>query len=270
MTLGKNKITILGSGTSTGIPLIACECLVCTSLDHRDKRLRTSLFIETKAHSSIVVDTTPDFRTQLLSHQLTKLDAAIITHEHADHLHGLDDLRPFCFGPPAREIPVFTTTKTRTIIENRFPYIFNEGTRSHLGGGVPKLKMIDVNLSGKTQVLEGEFTFFTYRHGISETMGFVHETFAYIVDCMELSDELVTFLKNLKLDLLIIDCLQRKTHSTHLTVDKCFDYIEKINPHQAGLIHMGHDLSHRVLEDLALKRFGKKVFPVYDGQKLYY
>ncbi len=270
MTHGKNKITILGSGTSTGIPLVACDCKVCTSLDHRDKRLRTSLFLETKTNLSIVIDTTPDFRTQLLNNNIKKLDAAIITHEHADHLHGIDDLRPFSFGPPAREIPVYTTSITRQIIEDRFPYIFNSGLRSQLGGGVPKLKMIDVTLNQKIPILDTHFTFFTYPHGHGETMGFVHESFAYIVDCMELSEDLILFLKNLKLDLLIIDCLQRKTHSTHLTVDKCFEYIEKINPKEAGLIHMGHDLSHRVLQDLARNKFGNKVFPVYDSQKLFY
>jgi len=270
MTQIKNKITILGSGTSTGIPLISCECLVCSSLDHRDKRLRTSLYIETKTNKHIVVDTTPDFRTQFLNNQLTKLDAAIITHEHADHLHGLDDLRPFCFGPPAREIPVYTTANTRSIIETRFPYIFSTGIKPNLGGGVPKLKMIDVPLDQNTQVLDTHFTFFTYPHGHGETMGFIHESFAYVVDCMELSDEVIKTLKNLNLDLLIIDCLQRKVHSTHLTVDKCFDYIEKINPKNAGLIHMGHDLSHRKLLDLAQKKFGNKVFPVYDGQNLFY
>ncbi|NOT78530.1 MAG: MBL fold metallo-hydrolase [Bacteriovoracaceae bacterium] len=271
MSHTKNKITVLGSGTSTGIPLIGCQCKVCLSIDHRDKRLRSSLFLETRNHTKIIVDTTPDFRTQLLANNIHNLDAAIITHEHADHLHGIDDLRPFSFGPPPRDIPLFTQEKTRKIIEQRFSYIFQNGGAPNLGGGVPRLKMFDVPLNELTQILEvSDFTFFSYKHGHGETMGFHHEGFAYVVDCMELSEAQIATLKNFNLDLLIIDCLQRHSHSTHLTVERCFDYIEKINPKQAGLIHMGHDLSHRHLESLARERFGNRVFPLYDGQNLFY
>ena len=107
-SLNKTTITVLGTGTSTGIPQVGCSCVVCTSLDHRDQRMRSSIFIETKSGKNILVDTTPDLRTQLLNNKISMLDFAIITHDHADHLHGIDDLMPFCFGPPMREIPVYT------------------------------------------------------------------------------------------------------------------------------------------------------------------
>jgi phosphoribosyl 1,2-cyclic phosphate phosphodiesterase len=261
-SLNKNMIIALGTGTSTGIPMIGCHCVVCLSADHRDQRLRTSLFLKTKNNQNILVDTSTDLRTQLLNNKISAIDSIILTHEHADHLHGIDDIRPLTFGPPTKEIPLFTNSDTAHVLKERFSYIFR--------GGIPRIKLREVPTEVETNISGDEFFFFNYPHGHGLTMGFIHESFAYIVDCMELSEERLQFLRSKKLDLLIIDCLQRKSHSTHLTVEKSFDYIEKISPQRAGLIHMGHDLSHRVLSDLAFKRFGNKVFPLYDQQKIFY
>lgn len=269
-SLNKNMLLALGTGTSVGIPQVGCSCLVCTSLDHRDQRLRTSLFLETKQGNKILVDTTPDLRSQVLNNKISTVDFAIITHEHADHLHGIDDLRPFCFGPPAREIPVYTNEATKEAIIHRFPYIFAHQNRPVLGGGIPRLKLSAVELETPT-IIEGlEFFFFNYPHGHGETMGFVLGDFAYVVDCFSLPLHIVDFLKERKLKLLVIDCLQRKPHTTHLTVEKSFTYIHKIKPEQAGLIHISHDLSHSVLKELAMREFGESVFPLYDGQKIFY
>jgi phosphoribosyl 1,2-cyclic phosphate phosphodiesterase len=266
----KNSLIILGSGTSTGIPLIGCHCHVCTSLDHRDLRLRTSVLIHTKNKQNILVDTSPDLRTQMLNNKISALDAIIITHEHADHLHGLDDVRPFCFMKPNHSIPVYTNSTTKQIIETRFPYIFNQ-SKPLLGGGLPKISLHEVPLMQEVKILGETFIFFNYPHGHGETMGFLHDKMAYVVDCMMLPDDVKNLLKKAKLDLLIIDCLQRKEHTTHLTVERSFDLIDFINPNSAGLIHMGHDLSHRVLDTLAKNRFkNKNVFPVYDQLQLQY
>ncbi len=269
-SLNENMVTALGTGTSTGIPMVGCRCSVCTSLDHRDQRLRTSIFLETKKGQKILVDTGPDLRTQLLANKISALDFAIITHEHADHLHGIDDLRPFCFGPPAREIPVFTNAPTKKHMEDRYPYIFGPKKYPAVGGGIPKLNLIEVEMEKTTTINGEDFFFFSYPHGYGVTMGFIHEDFAYVVDCMEIPDHLVKILHDRKIKLLIIDCLQRKAHTTHLTVEKCFEYIHKIKPERAGLIHMGHDLSHDVLSALAMREFGRSVFPLYDQQKLFY
>ncbi|MBC7711693.1 MAG: MBL fold metallo-hydrolase [Rhizobacter sp.] len=269
-SLYENTITIMGSGTSTGVPLVGCSCPVCTSLDHRDQRLRTSLFIETKNGQRIIVDTGPDLRTQLLANKISAIDFAIITHEHADHLHGIDDLRPFSFGPPVKEIPVFTNAPTKAFIEERYPYIIQAASRPSLGGGVPRLNIQAVEMEKTTTINGEDFFFFSYPHGYGVTMGFIHDTFAYVVDCFELPDHLIKILKEKKLKLLIIDCLQRRPHQTHLTVEKCFHYIKEIKPERAGLIHMSHDLSHRGLADMAQDEFGKNVFPLYDQQKITY
>jgi phosphoribosyl 1,2-cyclic phosphate phosphodiesterase len=265
-----NRITVMGTGTSTGIPMVGCQCKVCTSLDHRDQRLRTSLFIETKNDQKFIVDTGPDLRTQLLINKISVVDFAIITHEHADHLHGIDDLRPLSFGPPIKEIPVITNAPTRAFTEERYPYIFKAPSKPIIGGGIPRLKFITAEMEKTTLINGEEFFFFNYPHGHGVTMGFIHDSFAYIVDCFEIPDHIVKILKEKKLKLLIIDCLQRKDHQTHLTVENCFNYIHEISPDQAGLIHISHDLSHRLLNDLARAEFGSKVFPLYDQQKVFY
>ena len=248
-----------------------CFCLTCTSLDHRDQRMRSSIFIETKTGKKILVDTSPDLRSQLLLNKISAIDFVIITHDHADHLHGIDDLRPFSFGPPPREIQIYTNDVTKKGIEERFPYIFKPSQLPNIGGGIPRLKLNVVEME-KTIVIEGEeFIFFNYPHGYGQTMGFIHDKFAYIVDCSDLSEKLIALLKDKNLDLLIIDCLQIKAHGTHLSVGRCFDYIKQIQPQRAGLIHMSHhDLTHRSLEGMAHKEFGEKVFPLYDQQNLFY
>lgn len=267
-----NSVIALGTGTSTGIPMVGCLCPVCTSLDHRDQRLRTSIFIETKSGKKILVDTTPDLRTQLLTNKISDIDFVIMTHDHADHLHGIDDLRPLTFGPPEKVIPIYCNEETAKIIEKRFNYIFQNNNPQNpiLGGGIPRLSLNPVELDKKIIIEGEEFTFFNYPHGHGSTMGFTHQGFAYIVDCMELPVQLLEKLKKQKLELLIIDCLKRGAHTTHLTVDKSFDYIQKINPERCGLIHMGHDLSHIELAKLADDQFGKKVYPLYDQLKLFY
>jgi phosphoribosyl 1,2-cyclic phosphate phosphodiesterase len=268
-SINLNSVIALGTGTSTGIPMIGCNCQVCSSQDSRDQRLRTSLYITTKNGKRILVDTTPDLRTQFLKNKISDVDFVIMTHDHADHLHGIDDLRPITFGPPRKEIPIYCNPKTYQSIENRFSYIFQSNLPA-IGGGIPRLKLQSLDLN-KEIIIEGEvFTFFNYPHGHGETMGFIHQGFAYIVDCMELPDEVITFLKNKKIQLLILDCLQRGQHTTHLTVEKAFGYIQQISPELTGLIHMGHDLFHQELARLSEQKFGKKVFPMYDQLKLFY
>jgi phosphoribosyl 1,2-cyclic phosphate phosphodiesterase len=210
-------------------------------------------------------------RCQLLTNKISAIDFVIITHDHADHLHGIDDLRPLCFGPPPKEIPIYTNEATKKSIEERFPYIFKPSTLPNIGGGIPRLKLHSVVLEKTVIIEDEEFLFFNYPHGYGQTMGFIHDGFAYIIDCSEIPDALIALLKSKQLDLLIIDCLQIKPHGTHLSVDKCFHYITEINPKNAGLIHMSHaDLTHSSLETLAERKFGKKVFPLFDQQKLFY
>lgn len=270
MQIKQNKTVILalGTGTSTGIPTVGCHCKVCSSENPKDKRLRTSLFISTLSGKKFLVDTTPDLRTQLLAHQIEKLDFAIITHDHADHLHGIDDLRPLSFKT-GKSIPLYLNEKTKASIEKRFSYIFPRPGEPSLGGGIPKISLHKVELNTNLIIENEPFYFFNYPHGYGETMGFIHRSFAYIVDCFELPLPLLEFLKAQNLQCLIIDCLKRGTHGTHLSVEKCFEYIKTIGPQMTGLIHMGHDLSHQELTEMANSSFPKgSVFPLFDGQAL--
>jgi phosphoribosyl 1,2-cyclic phosphate phosphodiesterase len=281
----QNSVVILGSGTSTGVPTPGCHCKVCKSTNPKNKRFRASILIQTKTKKNILIDTTPDLRSQCLDNDIEWINATIITHEHADHLHGIDDLRPFCFGPPIKTIPVFTNETTAQAMIKMFPYIFQADKVFHknrpiIGGGIPRLDLnpisFDNNKNGDELVsvqIEGEsFQFFLVPHGHGESLGLYHDGLVYIPDCHEVPASLLGKIADLRPDVLIIDCLQHKPHQTHLNIQKCFDYIEKIQAKSTGLIHMNHHLDHQELENLAMSTFGKKqnVFPLYDRQRLPY
>jgi phosphoribosyl 1,2-cyclic phosphate phosphodiesterase len=271
-----NEITILGSGTSTGIPMLGCHCKTCKSTNIKNYRLRTSVHIKTESDVHFVIDTGPDFRTQMLTNKLERVDFAFITHDHADHTHGIDDLRPLCFGPPPKEIPIYTYGQCYEELKQKYPYIFQtekvfSKDRPPLGGGIPKLKLIKINDTLK-QTIEGEeFEFLLLNHGYTKTLGIIHKKMAYIIDCNEITDDQIETLKNKELDLLIIDCVSNNDdHKTHLSRNKAFHYIERISPKRAGLIHMNHALEHEELEESAKKRFDFPVFATFDTQHLKY
>ena len=267
----KNKLTILGSGTSTGIPMIGCQCNVCTSNLQENKRLRTSVYIETAKGRSILIDTTTDLRYQLLHNNINKVDFAFITHDHADHTHGIDDLRPLTFPPTGSSIPIYTYRDCAAQLEEKFSYIFkSHERRPNIGGGIPKLSLEPID-SPCSMVIQGEqFDFLMLNHGYTQTLGIVHEKMAYIIDCHELSLEQIEFLKEKKLDLLILDCVTSHEHKTHLWQERSFDYISQIAPKECGLIHMNHALEHEQLKRDSHIAFSFPVYPTYDSQVLYY
>lgn len=243
---GENQVTILGSGTSTGIPMPGCHCSVCESSDSRDKRLRSSILITTKNKKNILVDTSPDLRTQALRSNIDMVDAAIITHEHADHLHGIDDLRPYCFIAK-KEIPLYTHSLCAETMRVRYPYIFDKENlfkgKRILGGGLPSLSL---NIVQKEEIICGlNFKFFLLPHGHVETLGFICEnTFAYFIDCQGLTKEVLDACGKLNLELLILDCVKEEPHETHLNFKRALHYAHLIKAKKTRLIHMGHELSH--------------------------
>lgn len=261
------KIKILGSGTSTGIPIIGCKCAVCTSTDPRDQRLRTSILID--GDKKILIDTTPDLKTQLLTHQVDDLDFVVLTHEHADHLHGIDDLRPLGFHR-GEGIPFYAHERLEETLHTRFPYIFNP-TNDPIGGGIPNIALKTLSLFNSPITLgHKKFTFFELPHGRTVTLGFIYEDqgkkLGYIIDCHKIPPQTLEALRDSKLDILIMDCVTLAPHKTHLSRDLAFEYIEKIAPKRAGLIHMGHHLSHSDLETECRERFDFEVAPLYDNQ----
>ncbi|HEU0176528.1 MAG TPA: MBL fold metallo-hydrolase [Blastocatellia bacterium] len=256
------RITFLGTGTSVGVPMIGCGCEVCRSDDPRDKRLRTGLMVEMMVDDGerrMVIDVSADFRQQALREKIDRLDALLITHCHADHVFGLDDIRPINFrhGP----IPVFASEGTWRGLRRIFSYIFE---REHIGGGLPQLV---------PHVIEGEFETCGLRitpvpviHGKGEVTGFRFGPFgearaqaAFITDCNLISDESLEKLRGL--DLLVIDALRYKPHPTHLHVEQSLAYIAELKPRRALLTHIGHDIKHGA----ANQRLPENVELAYDG-----
>lgn len=267
-----NKITILGSGTSTGVPILGCKCQVCQSNELRNKRLRTSALIELRDGKKILIDASPDLRTQLLNNHIDNVDGVIITHDHADHTHGMDDLRPFGFKN-GKAIPVFTDAHTAGGLTKKFPYIFDRhnyfATKDVLGGGIPLLDLKVVQ-AGPEKIFDHDFRFFSLPHGHENTLGVFHSKMAYLTDCREIPEETLKFLSDAGLELLIIDCLRPLPHGTHLHFDLTLKYIDRIKPKLAVLTHMGHEWDYLDLIDQLRKRGVKNTFPATDGQTFLY
>ena len=231
------KLIFLGTGTSTGVPSIGCECETCTSNDPRDKRLRVSVLIE-HAGQIVLVDTSTDFRQQALRHKLARLDAVLVTHCHADHIFGLDDIRPLNFRHGS--LGLYANEGAWKDIRRIFQYVFEP---SHFGGGLPQIipHTIEENapfcLGKDLHVLPLKVL-----HGRLPVMSYRFNDFAYATDLSEIPTETLDNLQGL--DVLVLDCLRFRQHPTHLTLDGALAYIEQLKPRRAYLTHMAHDVLH--------------------------
>ena len=236
------KITVLGSGTSVGVPTIGCHCAVCTSTDPRDNRLRPSVLVSYEGHN-VLIDTTPDFRTQALRAGIERLGAVIFTHAHADHVMGLDDIRPFNFRQSG-DIPVYAAPDTMESVRRCFPYIFDGKERST---NIPKIepRLID----GKAFDLFGlEFLPIPILHGPWPIYGFRFGKAAYLTDHSEIPESSMDLLRDL--DVIFLDALRYKPHPTHSTVDRSVQTVEALGVRRAFFTHLSHDLGHERAESL--------------------
>ena len=231
------KLTFLGTGTSTGVPSIGCECDTCISDDPRDKRLRVSILIE-HAGQSVLVDTSSDFRQQALRAGLKHLDATLITHCHADHIFGLDDIRPLNFRHGA--LGLYANERAWIDIKRIFKYIFEP---SHFGGGLPQV-IPHIVVPGASFCLGPELriTPIEVIHGRLPVMAYRFNDFAYATDLSEIPEASIEALS--ELDVLALDCLRFTPHPTHLWLDKALEFIERIKPKRAYLTHIAHDVKH--------------------------
>lgn len=273
MTNRVNKLIVLGSGTSTGIPLLGCACPVCTHPDKKNKRLRSSIFLETAKGRRILIDAGPDLRTQLLREKITHIDAVFITHRHGDHCIGLDELRPLSAHRP---LPVYSDPATCQILTKRFDYIFERDRKKTSYTAQLELKPLahlpsEPGTLGEPVEIEGEsFQFFFNPHGTIQTLAFIHHKMAYIIDCHEIHPSLRKELKDKQLDLLIIDCASRSPHKTHLHFEQTLSYHEDISPKRCALTHLNHDFEHNELTKELDQRFSSQVISLFDGQVLKY
>jgi phosphoribosyl 1,2-cyclic phosphate phosphodiesterase len=246
------KLTFLGTGTSVGVPMIGCQCATCLSSDPKDKRLRTGLLIEHE-NQFIQIDISADFRQQALRAGLDRLDALLITHCHADHVFGLDDVRPLNFKHQ-KPIPVYASASTWRQLRRVFYYIFE---REHVGGGLPQLTPHEFSdtfeVAGLTVTPvpvihgKGEVTAFRFTDGRHHA--------AFITDCNEIPDSSLEQLRGL--DVLILDALRLKPHPTHLHLEQSLAYVEALQPRRTLLTHIGHDIqysewNHRLPPNVAL------------------
>ncbi|MGY8823588.1 MAG: MBL fold metallo-hydrolase [Candidatus Latescibacterota bacterium] len=228
------KITFLGTGTSVGVPRIGCFCPVCTSDDPKNKRLRCALHIEHDGYS-ILVDTGPDLRTQALAYGLNRVDAVLFTHGHADHLHGLDDVRCYCFD---RDSPLPCHADARTIerIERVFDYAFEENAPST----TPQIELVEID--GTFELFGLKIEPLSVYHGRLPVLAFRIGSFAYVTDTNRIPQESMTQLQDL--DVLVLDALRHKKHPTHFNVEQALEVVEELKPKRTYFTHMAHDLEH--------------------------
>jgi len=231
------KITFLGTGTSQGIPVINCDCAVCLSDNPHNKRLRTSVIIQSDK-TAILIDTSTDLRQQLLRNPITSLDAVVYTHAHADHVCGIDDLRPFNFYSDTR-IPVYANQNTIDRLINSFDYAFGNG---RIVPGVPNLKANAI--SGPFKVNELDVFPLELWHGNSIVFGYRINNFAYCTDVNKIPDHTYDQLNNL--DVLVLDALREKPHPTHLSLQEAVEVAQRIDAQKTFLIHMGHNIDHEI------------------------
>lgn len=249
------RLTFLGTGTSTGVPTLACRCRVCGSADPHDKRTRPSVMLEFDSRV-VLIDTTPDFRTQAMREGMERLDAVLYTHDHVDHLMGLDDVRPYYFRQQ-EPIPIFADSRTMESIRRIFTYIFDQ---KYPYGGIAKLE---------PHLIDGPFELWGERviplpvlHGNLPVLGFRIRNFAYITDFSTIPDETLGLLAGL--DVLVLDALRHKPHPTHSTVENSLAWVERLKPRRAFFTHIAHELGH---EETNANLPGH-VRLAYDGLKL--
>lgn len=285
------KLTFLGTGTSHGVPVIACDCAVCNSKDPRDKRTRSSAYIQTADNKYILIDVGPDFRTQALREKIRQIDAILLTHSHADHLHGIDDLRNFsCIMSnkpenPLNEkydkppIPIYTNHSAAEHLKHSFGYLFSEKAE---GGGHAKISLIEP--SAPFKIDSTTITPIPMMHGSLETTGWLltensgtteQKSIAYLTDCNYISDDSIKLIHKQAGNLvhLVIDGLRIKEHSTHFNFLQALEVAGKIGAEHVWFTHLTHNSSHEetaaYMEEHRIEFPGlatvKTLSPAYDG-----
>jgi len=228
-------LTFLGTGTSTGVPILGCDCFTCTSPDPHDNRTRPSIMLEFDGRV-VVVDTTPDFRQQGLREGIGRLDAVLFTHTHADHVFGLDDVRVFNFRQK-QAIPIYADRRSLDRIRQIFSYVFQGNVA---GGGIPQLNPTVID--GPFELWGRQFIPVPVLHGELPVLGFRMDRAAYVTDFSVIPETSLPLLEGL--DVLILDALRPKPHPTHSTLDQSLALVERLNPRRAFFTHMAHDLLH--------------------------
>ena len=250
------KITFLGTGTSQGVPVIACGCNTCLSPDQHDKRLRTSVLLESE-DTTLVIDAGPDFRQQMLREHVSKLDAIILTHEHKDHIAGLDDVRAFNYKSQDA-INIYSEERVQKVVKKEYSYVFSE----YQYPGIPKMRLLPIPengfMIGKLQITPVRV--FHYRLPV---YGFRIGNFAYITDANYIPEESKEKLYGVKY--LVINALRKEKHISHFSLREAIDVIREISPKKSFITHISHQMG---LHSEVSKELPAEIMLAYDGLSL--
>ena len=250
------KITILGSGTSQGVPVIACNCDVCKSENPKDKRLRSSVLIEVD-NQKIVVDTGPDFRQQMLNEKVENIEAVLLTHEHKDHIAGLDDVRAFNHRWK-KDMDIYCSENVEIALKREFHYVFSDFDYP----GIPKLKL-NLFENSDFHIKKTKITPIQVMHYKLPVFGFRIKDFVYITDVSYISEKEKEKIKGAKV--LVIDALRKKEHISHFTLDQALELIDEVKVEKSYLTHISHFMGKH--NDLLLE-LPENVQPAFDGLKI--
>ncbi|MEN9919274.1 MAG: hypothetical protein RL662_1710 [Bacteroidota bacterium] len=249
------RVKFLGTGTSTGVPEVGCLCAVCTSADSRDKRLRASVMVYTNNGKNILIDCTPDFREQMIRSDFLPIDALLITHEHYDHVGGIDDLRPFC---KFKDVNIYAEQYVAKALRTRIPYCFNENKYP----GVPDINLIDID-ENSFYVDTIEIVPIRLMHSKLPIFGYRIHNFAYLTDVKTIPEQEYKKLENL--DVLVIDALRIKEHNSHQSLEQALANAARIGAKKTYLTHMSH---HMGLHAEVKKILPQNVFIPFDGLEI--
>lgn len=250
------KVTFLGTGTSQGVPVIACKCAVCTSNDARDTRTRTSILVETE-RTRIVIDTGPDFRQHCLREKLDRIDAVLFTHEHKDHIAGLDEVRAFNFINKM-VMPVYATAQVYKALQREFSYIFSDEKYP----GIPQIQVIEF-ADDSFPIGDLEIVPVNVKHYMMDVKAFRINDFAYVTDANLIDDNERKKLQNL--DVLVLNALRREPHISHFTFEEAIQVVKELKPKKAYFTHVSHQLG---LHELVNRELPDTIELAFDGLQL--
>ena len=250
------RVTFLGTGTSQGVPVIGCDCEVCQSLDFRDKRLRSSIFVETEK-VNIVIDTGPDFRQQMLREGINRLDAVLFTHEHKDHTAGMDDIRSFNFKQ-RKDMPIFARVQVLNQLKREFAYVFAQNKYP----GVPQVAIHEIE-NRPFEVNGLTVTPIEVIHYKLPVFGFRLHDFTYITDAKTIAPKEVDKVRGSRI--LVVNALQQAPHISHMTLDEAIDFAQEVGAGQTYFTHISHQLGRHKAVQATLP---KGMSLAYDGQKI--
>ena len=231
------KVTFLGTGTSQGVPVIACRCAVCTSSDPKDSRLRSSILIECNG-VSVVIDSGPDFRQQMLRARVNYIDGLVFTHEHKDHIAGMDDIRAFNYVHNEK-VNIYATERVQDALRREFPYIFED----YKYPGIPEIQMHTIN-NTPFSVAEMNLIPIEVLHYRLPVLGFRVGDFTYITDANAITEKEISKIRGSRI--VVLNALRREPHVSHFTLNEALEILEKIGPEKAYLTHISHQLGKHV------------------------